>query len=44
MGRFAEPVSAKALSSLFDRVKKILDRAIEVENGRTSHFEVSTCV
>ncbi|KAM1232240.1 hypothetical protein ACFX13_042821 [Malus domestica] len=44
VGRFAEPVSAKALSSLFDRVKKILDHAIEVENGRTSHFEVLTAL
>ncbi|XP_009368683.2 dihydrofolate synthetase [Pyrus x bretschneideri] len=44
VGRFAEPVSAKALSSLFDGVKKILDRAIEVENGRTSHFEVLTAL
>lgn len=44
MGRFGEPVSAKALRSLFHRIKKILDRAMEVENGRMSHFEVSTYI
>lgn len=44
MGRFGEPVSAKALRSLFHRIKKILDRAMEVENGRMSHFEVLTAM
>ncbi|KAH0972634.1 hypothetical protein GBA52_024790, partial [Prunus armeniaca] len=38
LGRFGEPVSAKALSSLFRRIKKILDLAVEVENGFMSHF------
>ena len=44
MGRFGEPVSAKTLNCLFLQIKKILDQAIEHENGRISHFEVSTCV
>lgn len=44
LGRFGEPVSAKALSCLFERIKKILDRAMEVENGCISHFEVPTFV
>lgn len=44
LGRFGEPVSAKTLNCLFLQIKKILDQAIEHENGRISHFEVSTCV
>ncbi|KAK9914417.1 hypothetical protein M0R45_038198 [Rubus argutus] len=44
LGRFGEPVSAKALSSLFQESKKTLDRAIAVENGYISHFEVLTAL
>ena len=44
MGRFGEPVSAKTLNCLFLQIKKILDQAMEHENGHISHFEVSTCV
>ncbi|XP_075648536.1 dihydrofolate synthetase isoform X2 [Castanea sativa] len=39
LGRFGEPVSAKTLNCLFLQIKKILDQAIEHENGRISHFE-----
>lgn len=41
LGRFGEPVAAKALNSLFNRTKKIIDQAVELENGCISHFEVS---
>lgn len=40
LGRLGEPVAAKALNSLFYRTKKIIDRAVELENGCISHFEV----
>ncbi|PON96875.1 Folylpolyglutamate synthetase [Trema orientale] len=42
LGRFGEPVSAKALNSLFHRIKGIIDRGRKLENGRISHFEVLT--
>ncbi|KAM4076177.1 hypothetical protein ACJW30_12G043400 [Castanea mollissima] len=42
LGRFGEPVSAKTLNCLFLQIKKILDQAIEHENGRISHFEIFT--
>ena len=41
LGRSGEPVSAKALSSVFQENKESLDHAIEVENGCVSHFEVN---
>ncbi|XP_004308011.1 PREDICTED: probable dihydrofolate synthetase [Fragaria vesca subsp. vesca] len=44
LGRSGEPVSAKALSSVFQENKENLDRAIEVENGCISHFEVLTAL
>ncbi|CAK9176968.1 unnamed protein product [Ilex paraguariensis] len=42
LGNLGEPVSAKALSCLFQRIKMILDQAVELEDGRLSHFEVFT--
>ncbi|PSS32343.1 Dihydrofolate synthetase [Actinidia chinensis var. chinensis] len=42
VGRYDEPVSVKALNSLFQRIKKVLDQAVELENGRLTHFEVFT--
>ena len=44
LGNFGEPVSAKTLNSIFLQIKKTLDQAMEHENGRMSHFEVTTCV
>ncbi|XP_075649674.1 dihydrofolate synthetase-like [Castanea sativa] len=44
LGRFGEPVSAKTLNCLFLQIKKILDQAIEHENGRISHFEIFTAM
>lgn len=41
LGRSGEPVSAKALSSVFQENKESLDHAIEVENGCISHFEAN---
>ena len=40
LGRLGEPVSSKVLNSLFHSVKESIDKAIELENGRISHFEV----
>ncbi|KAF3432873.1 hypothetical protein FNV43_RR23975 [Rhamnella rubrinervis] len=44
LGRLGEPVTVKALSSLFHSIKKIIDRAVELENGCISHFEVLTAM
>ncbi|KAA8540008.1 hypothetical protein F0562_026700 [Nyssa sinensis] len=44
LGTLGEPVSAKALNCHFQRIKKILDQAVELENGCISHFEVFTAV
>lgn len=44
LGRFGEPVSAKALNCLFLQIKKILDQAMEHENGHISHFEIFTAM
>ncbi|PRQ60339.1 putative dihydrofolate synthase [Rosa chinensis] len=44
LGRSGEPVSAKALNSLFQENKETLDRAMKVENGYISHFEVLTAL
>ncbi|XP_023908562.1 dihydrofolate synthetase isoform X1 [Quercus suber] len=44
LGRFGELVSAKTLNCLFLQIKKILDQAIEHENGRISHFEIFTAM
>lgn len=40
LGRNGDPVSAESLMNQFHRVKKILDRSVELENGSLSHFEV----
>lgn len=40
VGRSGEPVSVKALNSLFQRIKKVLDQAVQYESGHLSHFEV----
>ncbi|KAL8142478.1 hypothetical protein V2J09_015510 [Rumex salicifolius] len=42
LGRVGEPVSANVLNSLFGEIKNILDRAIQLEQGHLSHFEVLT--
>ncbi|KAL9255143.1 Dihydrofolate synthetase-like protein [Drosera capensis] len=44
LGRDGDPVSANALSSLFNRIKKVLNEAVEAEHGHLSHFEVLTAV
>lgn len=44
LGKLGEPVSAKAVNALFQRIKKILHQAAELENGCVSHFEVFTAV
>ncbi|PIA49088.1 hypothetical protein AQUCO_01300145v1 [Aquilegia coerulea] len=44
LGRKGDPVSPEALSCLFHQVKNILDKAIEMENGSISHFEVLTAL
>lgn len=33
-------MSSKVLNSLFHSVKESIDKAMELENGRISHFEV----
>ncbi|XP_058182695.1 dihydrofolate synthetase isoform X1 [Rhododendron vialii] len=44
VGRSGEPVSVKALNSLFQRIKNVLDQAVQFESGRLSHFEVFTAI
>ncbi|KAG5533859.1 hypothetical protein RHGRI_027901 [Rhododendron griersonianum] len=44
VGRSGEPVSVKALNSLFQRIKKVLDQAVQYESGHLSHFEVFTAI
>ncbi|KAL5538206.1 hypothetical protein UlMin_044187 [Ulmus minor] len=44
VGRLGEPVSAKSLISLLHGIKQIIDRAMELENGHLSHFEVLTAM
>ncbi|KAF5176031.1 Dihydrofolate synthetase [Thalictrum thalictroides] len=44
LGRKGDPVSSEALSCLFHQVKNIIDKAIEMENGSLSHFEVLTAL
>ncbi|GAB2221941.1 hypothetical protein Droror1_Dr00013137 [Drosera rotundifolia] len=44
LGRDGDPVSANVLSSLFNRIKKTLDEAVEAEHGHLSHFEVLTAI
>lgn len=44
LGRLGDPVSAKAVNSLFQRIKVILEQAVQLEKGCLSHFEVLTAV
>lgn len=44
VGKSGDPVSVESLSYLFQNVKKILDQAVELENGHLSHFEVFTAI
>ncbi|KAI8540455.1 hypothetical protein RHMOL_Rhmol09G0265000 [Rhododendron molle] len=44
VGRSGEPVSVTALNSLFQRIKRVLDQAVQYESGRLSHFEVFTAI
>lgn len=44
LGRLGDPVSAKAVNSLFQRIKVVLDQAVQLEMGCLSHFEVLTAV
>ncbi|GMH19622.1 hypothetical protein Nepgr_021463 [Nepenthes gracilis] len=44
LGRGCEPVSANDLCSLFQRIKKTLEQAVEFEHGHLSHFEVITAI
>ncbi|KAJ9139793.1 hypothetical protein P3X46_030492 [Hevea brasiliensis] len=44
MGKFGEPVSAKALNCHFHQIRQKLDEAIQLENGCLSHFEVLTAI
>lgn len=40
LGRWGEPVSAEPLNHHFNRRKEVLERAVKLENGCLSHFEV----
>lgn len=44
VGRLSEPVSAKSLNLLFQRIKMTLDQAVENEDERISHFEMLTAM
>ncbi|KAL7612096.1 dihydrofolate synthetase isoform X1 [Lactuca sativa] len=44
LGRLGDPVSAKTVNSLFQRIKLVLDQAVQLEKGHLSHFEVLTAV
>ncbi|XP_047323375.1 dihydrofolate synthetase isoform X2 [Impatiens glandulifera] len=44
LGRSAMPVSVNVLSCHFQRIKQVLDKALELENGCISHFEVFTAI
>lgn len=44
LGRWGEPVSAKALNHHFNTRREILERAAELENACLSHFEVFTAI
>ncbi|KAJ8543125.1 hypothetical protein K7X08_005648 [Anisodus acutangulus] len=44
LGRWGEPVSAKALSHHFKRRREVLERAVKLEIGCLSHFEVFTAI
>lgn len=40
LGASGDPISAKALNHHFQSLRMVLDKAIELENGCLSHFEV----
>lgn len=40
VGRSGHPVSAKSLNCLFQRIKHVLEKAVQIENHSLSHFEV----
>ena len=42
LGRSGDPVPAKTLNNLFQKIKLSLEQALEQENGCISHFEVLT--
>ncbi|KAK3032943.1 hypothetical protein RJ639_036114 [Escallonia herrerae] len=44
LGRLGEPVSAKAINDIFQRVRMTIDHAVELEKGCISHFEVFTAI
>ncbi|VFQ72671.1 unnamed protein product [Cuscuta campestris] len=44
LGRHGEPVCAKVLNGHFQMVRRVLERAVELENGCLSHFEVFTAI
>ncbi|XP_019243918.1 PREDICTED: dihydrofolate synthetase [Nicotiana attenuata] len=44
LGRWGEPISAKALNHHFKRRREVLERAVKLENGCLSHFEVLTAI
>nr|GEZ68447.1 dihydrofolate synthetase [Tanacetum cinerariifolium] len=44
VGRLGDPVSTQAVNSLFQRIKDVLDKAVQLEMGHLSHFEVLTAV
>ncbi|KAK4403650.1 Dihydrofolate synthetase [Sesamum angolense] len=44
LGTNGAPVSAKALSSHFDKIKEAVDMAVKLEKGHLSQFEVLTAV
>ncbi|KAL0340995.1 UNVERIFIED_CONTAM: Dihydrofolate synthetase [Sesamum radiatum] len=44
LGTNGAPVSAKALSSHFDKIKESVDMAVKLEKGHLSQFEVLTAV
>lgn len=40
LGALGEPVSAQVLNHHFQRIKPVLQKAVELEDGHLSHFEV----
>ncbi|XP_031094123.1 dihydrofolate synthetase [Ipomoea triloba] len=44
LGRFGEPVSAMVLNHHFQRVRTVIERAVELEEGCLSHFEIFTAI
>lgn len=44
LGKWGEPVSAKVLNHHFNTRREVIERAVKLENGYLSHFEVFTAV